>query len=78
MSVKYIIGLDIGTTKICALVTRVEAGAAEVIGMGLVGASGLKKGVVVDMDMTTSAVMEAKAEAEASSGVDVKSRRLSS
>jgi len=72
VSRKYIIGLDIGTTKICAVVARVEAGLAEIVGMGTAGSSGLKKGIVVDIDVTTEAVRTAVAEAEVSSGIEIR------
>jgi len=72
VSTKYIIGLDIGTTKIGAVVARVEAGLPEIVGMGTAASSGLKKGVVVDIDVTTEAIMTAVAEAEASSGIEVR------
>ncbi len=72
MSGKYIIGLDIGTTKICAVVTRVEAGLAEIAGLGMVRSGGLRKGVVVDMDETTDAIRAAVNEAEATSGIELR------
>ncbi len=72
MSRKYVVGLDIGTTKVCALVARVEAGVPEIMGIGTTGTSGLKKGVVVDIDVTTDAVRAALDEAEASSGIEIK------
>ena len=72
MSRKYIIGLDIGTTKVCAVVARTEAGVPEIMGMGTASSSGIKKGVVVDMNVTTDAIRAAVADAEASSGVEIK------
>jgi cell division protein FtsA len=72
VSAKYVVGLDIGTTKICAMVARVEAGAPEIMGIGLAGTSGLKKGVVVDIEVTTEAIRKAVSDAEASSGVEIR------
>jgi cell division protein FtsA len=72
VSRKYIIGLDIGTTKIGVVVALVEGGLAEIVGMGTSASSGLKKGVVVDIDVTTDAIRTAVAEAEMSSGIEIK------
>lgn len=64
-----ITGLDIGTTKICALVAEVNsAGEVNIIGVGIVGSEGMKKGMVVDIDVTARAVEEAITKAEGQSG----------
>ena len=70
MSRKYIIGLDIGTTKVCAAVARVEGGSVEIVGAGETTSSGLRKGVVVDIDVTTESIRAALREAESTSGVE--------
>lgn len=55
-----IAGLDIGTTKVCALIAELtETGQVLIIGMGTVPSTGMKKGVVVDIEATTHAVEEA-------------------
>ena len=55
-----IAGLDIGTTKVCALIAELtDAGQVLIIGMGTVPSTGMKKGVVVDIEATTRAVEEA-------------------
>ncbi len=55
-----ITGLDIGTTKVCALIAELdEQGQVLIIGMGIVPSTGMKKGVVVDIEATTRAVEEA-------------------
>jgi cell division protein FtsA len=60
-----IVGLDIGTSKVMALVAeRHEDGKFEVIGLGTHPASGLKKGVVVNIESTVSAIQRALEEAE--------------
>ena len=55
---EYIAGLDIGTTKTCSVLAEVDldTGSVEIIGVGLTPSSGLKRGVVVDLDATTEAV----------------------
>ena len=60
-----IIGLDIGTSKIVALVAEVlPEGRLEVIGIGETQSRGLKKGVVVNIESTVNAIQRALEEAE--------------
>ena len=60
-----IVGLDIGTSKIIAIVAEVKPeGGFEVIGMGSSPSRGLKKGVVVNIETTVSAIQRALEEAE--------------
>ncbi len=59
-----IIGLDIGTTKVVALVGSVENGIIEIIGIGKAPSHGLEKGVVVDIGETTASIKRAIEEAE--------------
>ncbi|MSQ19906.1 MAG: cell division protein FtsA [Betaproteobacteria bacterium] len=60
-----IVGLDIGTSKVIALVAeRHEDGRFEVVGLGTHPASGLKKGVVINIESTVSAIQRALEEAE--------------
>ena len=60
-----IVGLDIGTSKIVALVAEaLPEGGINIIGMGSAPSRGLKKGVVVDIEATVSAIQRALEEAE--------------
>ena len=60
-----IVGLDIGTSKIVALVAELQAdGEAKVIGLGQHISRGLKKGVVINIDSTMQSVQRALEEAE--------------
>jgi cell division protein FtsA len=54
----YIAGLDVGTTKVCCVLAEVDADtqSVDIIGVGLVPCSGLRRGVVVDLDTTTQAI----------------------
>ncbi|HEX7234352.1 MAG TPA: cell division protein FtsA, partial [Nitrosospira sp.] len=64
-SKNLIVGLDIGTSKIIAIVAEVKPeGGFEVIGMGSHPSRGLKKGVVVNIETTVSAIQRALEEAE--------------
>ena len=69
-----IAGLDIGTTKICAVIAGVSPDAQpEVIGVGTSPCAGLKKGVVVDLAATTEAIHSALDKAQRMSGEQVHS-----
>ncbi len=60
-----IVGLDVGTSKVVALVGQINAeGALEIVGVGMKPARGMKKGVVVNIDQTVQAIQSAVAEAE--------------
>jgi len=66
-------GLDIGSTKVCTTVAEVfEDGRVDVIGVGLAPCLGLKRGVVVDMDATTSAIRESVDLAQRVSGSEIR------
>jgi cell division protein FtsA len=73
------IGLDIGSTKVCCIVGLHEEGAAlpSVIGVGLAPTSGMRKGVVVDVEETVSAITAAVDEAERISGVAIDQATIS-
>lgn len=69
---KIVVGLDIGTTKICAIVGRKNAfGKLEVLGMGKAESEGVIKGIVTNIDKTVFAIEKAIKEASDMSGIDV-------
>ncbi len=69
-----IVGLDIGTSKVLALVGEVGAdGAIEVIGIGTQPSRGLKKGVVVNIESTVQSIQRAVEEAELMAGCEIHS-----
>lgn len=68
-----IVGLDIGTTKICAVVgVRSEKG-VDIIGIGMHPSRGLRKGVVVDIDATVESIKAAVEEAELMADCEISS-----
>lgn len=70
---KIIVGLDIGTTKICAIVGRInEYGKLEILGMGKAISEGVVRGVVANIDKTVIAIQQAVAEAEEMSGINIR------
>ncbi len=69
---KIVVGLDIGTTKICALVGRKnEYGKLEILGMGKAVSDGVQRGVVLNIDKTVDAIKRAIRQAEEQSGIDI-------
>ncbi|MEK8088900.1 cell division protein FtsA [Thermithiobacillus plumbiphilus] len=71
---QLVVGLDIGTSKVCAIVAEVRPeGEVEVIGIGRHPSRGLKKGVVVNIDSTVQAIQRAVEEAELMAGVQIQS-----
>jgi cell division protein FtsA len=69
-----LIGLDIGTSKIAALVGEVKADdQIEIIGIGTHPSRGLKKGVVVDIESTVQSIQRAVEEAELMAGCEIHS-----
>jgi cell division protein FtsA len=73
MSGEIIVGLDIGTTKICAVVGEVRPDGIEIIGMGSHPSEGLRKGVVVNIEQTVNSIKEAVEEAETMAGCEITS-----
>ncbi|MEL6190831.1 MAG: cell division protein FtsA [Bacteroidota bacterium] len=71
-SEKIVVGLDIGTTKICAIVgKRNEFGKINILGLGKSHSHGVSRGVVVNIEKTVSAIKEAISEAEKQSGIKI-------
>jgi cell division protein FtsA len=69
-----IVGLDIGTTKVCAVVAGTdEHGRINILGLGRAPSDGMTRGVVTHIDRTTNSITNAIAEAQSSSGVSIKS-----
>jgi cell division protein FtsA len=69
---EILVGLDIGTTKICAIVGEVTGeGAIDIIGIGTHPSKGLRKGVVVNIDATVASIKRAVEEAEHMAGCEI-------
>lgn len=73
----FVVGLDIGTTKICCIVGElIEAGpnpVIDIIGIGTAPSVGLRKGVVINIDSTVESITKAVEEAELMAGVEITS-----
>ncbi len=68
---ELIVGLDIGTTKICAIVGEVSDDGIDIIGIGTHPSKGLRKGVVVNIESTVSSIKRAIEEAELMAGCEI-------
>ncbi|MDY7000875.1 MAG: cell division protein FtsA [Thermodesulfobacteriota bacterium] len=68
-----IVGLDIGTTKICAVVGELTPDGVDVVGIGTNPSTGLRKGVVVNIEQTVQSIKKALEEAELMAGCDIRS-----
>ncbi len=66
-----IVGLDVGTTKICAVVGELIEGELEIRGISTSASTGLRKGVVVDIESTVESIKNAVKTAESITGVEI-------
>jgi len=69
----FIVGLDIGTSKVCAVVGAIKDDTIEIIGLGQAKSNGLRRGVIVNIEGTVHSIMEAIKEAESMSGIKIDS-----
>ncbi len=69
MAQRTIVGIDVGTTKVCTIVAQVhDSGRVNVLGVGLTPSKGLDKGVVVNIDDAVNAIATSVEKAERLSG----------
>ena len=72
--VEYVTGLDVGTSKICAIVATTEGdGTTRILGVGRSNSEGLRRGVVANLERTVESVKQALDAAESSSGLHIDS-----
>src|SRR5699024_7047413 len=71
---RIVVGIDMGTTKICAIVGAVdEHDRIHILGVGKAESEGLNRGVIINIDKTVNAIQSAIEQAELASGVEVNS-----
>lgn len=68
-----IVGLDIGTTKICAIVGTMTESGLDIVGIGTSPSRGMRKGVVINIESTVTAIRKAIQEAELMAGCEINS-----
>ncbi len=78
MSSPIIVGIDIGTTKICTLVARVESdNRIRILGVGIEPSQGIRKGTVVDLEAASRSISHSIDKAERTSGLEITSALVS-
>ena len=70
---RYIVGLDVGSTKTCALIAEVDEEQVKFLALGAAESKGLRKGLIVNLDSTVSSIRRAVEEAEGVANVPVES-----
>src|SRR5689334_8524003 len=68
---KHIVGLDIGSTKVCTLIAAARESGLEPIGVGVADSKGLRKGAVVNLEATVESIKKSVSEAEAMAKCEV-------
>ncbi|MFZ6027094.1 MAG: cell division protein FtsA [Chloroflexota bacterium] len=78
MDGSVIVGIDIGTTKVCTLVAREESsGHVHILGVGVEPSQGIKKGVIVDLLAASQAISRSVDKAARTSGIEITSALVS-
>ncbi len=73
-SERYLVGLDVGTTKVAAIVGEVtDDGGVEIIGIGTADARGIRRGAVVNLEEAVDSIKKAIEEAELTAGIEIDS-----
>jgi cell division protein FtsA len=75
---EIVVGIDVGTTKVCTLVGRVEDDkSVRILGVGIEPSEGIKKGVIVDLAAASQAITRSVEKAESTSGLEITSALVS-
>jgi cell division protein FtsA len=74
---RYLVGLDVGTSKVAAIVGEMtDDGGLDIIGLGLAESKGIRRGVVVNLEAAVESIKKAIDEAELTAGVEIDSVHL--
>ncbi len=69
---EIVVGIDVGTTKICTLVGRIEDGKTiRILGVGIEPSEGIRKGTIVDLDAASRVITRSVERAESTSGLEI-------
>jgi cell division protein FtsA len=75
---EIVVGIDVGTTKVCTLVGRVEDDKSlRILGVGIEPSEGIRKGMIVDLAAASQAITRSVEKAESTSGLEVTSALVS-
>ncbi|MDR3089102.1 MAG: cell division protein FtsA [Desulfobulbaceae bacterium] len=69
---EIVVGIDVGTTKVCCVIAEIRPDRIEIIGTGFVASRGIRKGVVVSIEETANFIRQAVAKAEDPAGKDIR------
>ncbi len=69
---EIVVGIDVGTTKVCTLVGRVEdEKSIRILGVGIEPSEGIRKGIIVDLPAASQAIKRSVEKAESTSGLEI-------
>ncbi len=75
---RYLVGLDVGTSSVCAVVGEsLDDGRLDIVGLGVAESRGIKRGVVVNLEAAVDSIKKAIGEAELMAGIEIDSVHLS-
>src|SRR6187401_944923 len=75
---RYLVGLDVGTSKVCAIVGELlDDGGLDIVGIGVAESRGIRRGVIVNLEAAVESIKKAIEEAELMAGVEVDAVHLS-
>src|SRR5215211_4660157 len=75
---EIVVGIDVGTTKVCTLVGRVEDNnSMRILGVGIEPSNGIRKGIIVDLAAASQAITRSVEKAESTSGLEITSALVS-
>jgi len=78
MDEPIVVGIDIGTTKVCTLVARIESDRGlRILGVGIEPSQGIKKGTIVDLSAASQAIARSVEKAQRTSGLEITSAIVS-
>jgi len=73
---RYLVGLDVGTSKVTAVVAEILDSGLDVVGIGVAESRGIRRGVVVNLEAAVDSIKKAIEEAELMAGVEIDSVHL--
>jgi cell division protein FtsA len=75
---RYLVGLDVGTSKVCAIVGELVAdNGLDIVGIGVAESRGIRRGVIVNLEAAVDSIKKAVDEAELMAGVEIDAVHLS-
>ena len=78
MDEPIVVGIDIGTTKICTLIARLEGERSQrILGVGIEPSAGIRKGNIVDLKAATTSILRSVEKAQRTSGLEITSALVS-